>query len=100
MQAFTHPYLLSSCLLGMLCIPIQAQDWPQWGGLPARNMVSAARNPSVSFDPGKLKPNAHGQTQVDMTSTRDVKWVARLGSHSYGNTVVAGGRVYVGTNDS
>jgi outer membrane protein assembly factor BamB len=100
MQALTHLFLHSACLFGMLCTPIRARDWSQWGGSPARNMVSAAHSLSISFDPGKLKPHASGQTQVDMASTRDVKWAARLGSHSYGNTVVADGRVYVGTNDS
>jgi len=62
-------------------------------------MVSTARNLSTSFDPGQLKPQASGQTQVDMATTRGIKWAVRLGSHTYGNTVVADGRVYIGTND-
>lgn len=92
--------IVSSCLLGITCLPTRAQDWPQWGGLPTRNMISDARHMSISFDPGKLKPNASGQTQVDMSSTKGIKWAVRLGSHAYGNTVVADGRVYVGTNDA
>ena len=28
-----------------------------------------------------------------------MKWVAKLGSQTYGNPVVAGGQVYVGTNN-
>ena len=35
-----------------------------------------------------------------MATTRNVRWVARLGTHTYGNPVVAGGRVIVGTNDA
>ena len=35
--------------------------------------------------PGKARP--------------DVKWIAKLGSQSYGNPTVANGRVYVGTNN-
>jgi outer membrane protein assembly factor BamB len=35
----------------------------------------------------------------DVKSRKNVKWVADLGSQSYGNPVVAGGQVYVGTNN-
>jgi outer membrane protein assembly factor BamB len=92
--------LVIHALFAVLCGSTEAQDWPQWGGMPTRNMVSNAQNLPVSFDPGKLKSNASDQTQVDITSTRGVKWAVRLGSHTYGNTVVADGRVYIGTNDA
>ena len=59
-------------------------------------MYSPARGLPVSFDPGKPKP---GSDEVDPATTRNVKWVARLGSQSYGNPVVAGGKVFVGTNN-
>jgi outer membrane protein assembly factor BamB len=59
-------------------------DWPMWGGTPSRNMVS----------PLKGMP-----TQWDVKSGKNVKWVAALGSQSYGNPVVAGGVVLVGTNN-
>ncbi|MGH9175281.1 MAG: PQQ-binding-like beta-propeller repeat protein, partial [Vicinamibacterales bacterium] len=59
-------------------------DWPMWGGTPSRNMVS----------PMKGLP-----TQWDLKSGKNVKWVAELGSQSYGNPVVAGGVVLVGTNN-
>ncbi|MEM7203583.1 MAG: PQQ-binding-like beta-propeller repeat protein [Planctomycetota bacterium] len=36
---------------------------------------------------------------IDMATTKNVRWVAKLGSQSYGNPTVAGGRVYVGTNN-
>src|SRR5437870_6991441 len=48
------------------------------------------------FDPGKPKP---GTEEIDMSTTKNVKWVAKLGSQSYGNCTVAGGKVYVGTNN-
>jgi outer membrane protein assembly factor BamB len=38
-------------------------------------------------------------TSWDVAKKINVKWVAALGSQSYGNPVVAGGRVYVGTNN-
>jgi outer membrane protein assembly factor BamB len=59
-------------------------DWPMWGGTPDRNMVS----------------NAKGlPTEWDVKTKKNVKWVAQLGSQSYGNPVVAGGMVFVGTNN-
>src|SRR6266436_407765 len=59
-------------------------DWPMWGGTPDRNMVSNMKGLPISWDV-KAKTN--------------VKWVAALGSQAYGNPVVAGGQVYVGTNN-
>src|SRR5688500_5919176 len=59
-------------------------DWPMWGGTPSRNMVS----------PMKGLP-----MQWDVKSGKNVKWVAELGSQSYGNPVVASGVVLVGTNN-
>ena len=59
-------------------------DWPMWGGTPDRNMVS----------------NMKGlPTEWDVKTKKNVKWVADLGSQSYGNPVVAGGMVFVGTNN-
>jgi outer membrane protein assembly factor BamB len=59
-------------------------DWPMWGGTPDRNMVSQAKGM-----PGEW----------DVKTKKNVKWVAQLGSQSYGNPVVAGGMVFVGTNN-
>ena len=59
-------------------------DWPMWGGTSDRNMVS----------------NMKGlPTDWDIKTKKNVKWVADLGSQSYGNPVVAGGMVFVGTNN-
>ena len=59
-------------------------DWPMWGGTPDRNMVS-----NMKGLPGEW----------DVQTKKNVKWVADLGSQSYGNPVVAGGMVFVGTNN-
>jgi len=61
-------------------------DWPMWGGTPDRNLVSSMKGIPTSWD-------------VSEKSRKNVKWVAQLGSQSYGNPVVAGGQVYVGTNN-
>jgi outer membrane protein assembly factor BamB len=59
-------------------------DWPMWGGTPDRNLVSNMKGLPASWD---------------VNSKKNVKWMAQLGSQSYGNPVVAGGQVYVGTNN-
>jgi outer membrane protein assembly factor BamB len=59
-------------------------DWPMWGGTPDRNMVSSMKG---------------APTDWDLKTKKNVKWVAALGSQSYGNPVVAGGMVFVGTNN-
>ena len=61
-----------------------ATDWPMWGGTPSRNMVSAATGLPDKWDV-KAKTN--------------VKWVADLGSQTYGNATVAAGKIFVGTNN-
>jgi outer membrane protein assembly factor BamB len=63
--------------------PGRVGDWPMWGGTPDRNMVSS-QNVVSSWD---------------VKTGKNVKWVAQLGSQSYGNPVIAGGQVYVGTNN-
>jgi outer membrane protein assembly factor BamB len=71
-------------LLLMGTTPIVSQDWPMWGGTPARNMVSPIKNLPASWD---------------VKSMKNVRWKADLGSQSYGNPVVADGKVFVGTNN-
>ncbi|HEY6227114.1 MAG TPA: PQQ-binding-like beta-propeller repeat protein [Verrucomicrobiae bacterium] len=74
-----------------------ANDWPSWGGPEkSRNMFSPEKGLPDKFDPGKFKK---GSEDVDMPTTKNVKWVAKLGSQSYGNVTVAGGKVFVGTNN-
>lgn len=75
---------------------LRAEDWPMWGRTVHRNMYSPAKNLPDRFEPGRFKP---GTEEVDMATTKNVKWVAKLGTQSYGNTSVAGGKVFVGTNN-
>jgi outer membrane protein assembly factor BamB len=90
-------YRLLPCLAAAWALQAQAQDWPQWGGNdPGRNMFSPAKGLPDKFDPGKFKK---GTDDVDPATTKNVKWVAKLGSQAYGNASVAGGKVFVGTNN-
>lgn len=59
-------------------------DWPMWGGTPSRNMVSPMTGLPASWD---------------IKTGKNVKWVAELGSQSYGNPTVGGGVVMIGTNN-
>jgi len=84
-------------LFSLLIQPLGAQDWPRWGGNdPGRNMYSPAKSLPDRFDPGKPKA---GTEEIDLSTTKNVKWVAKLGSQAYGNVVVAAGKVFIGTNN-
>jgi outer membrane protein assembly factor BamB len=71
-------------------------EWNQWAGSPVRNNVPVGRNIPTEWNPGEFDSQT-GEWQRD--SAQNIKWVARLGSQSYGNPVVADGKVFVGTNN-
>jgi outer membrane protein assembly factor BamB len=84
-------FLSLALLLAALVRPVRlaasdpgSGEWPMWGGTPDRNMVSAMKGLP---------------TEWDVKTKKNIKWVADLGSQSYGNPVVAGGMVFVGTNN-
>jgi len=60
------------------------KEWPMWGGTPDRNMVSAMKGVPTTWD---------------LKTKKNIKWVADVGSQAYGNPVVAGGYVLIGTNN-
>jgi outer membrane protein assembly factor BamB len=61
-------------------------DWPMFGGTPSRNLVNLAeKNPPTDWSvEGKVK---------------GVKWSAATAGRGYGSPIVAGGRVWVSTNN-
>ena len=65
-------------------LPALAADQPQWGVAWSRNMVSSERHLPESFDP---------------KSGRNIKWVAELGTETHSTPIIAGGRIYIGTNN-
>ena len=92
-------FLLLPGMLGAgLALPTAfAQDWPAWGGTDlGRNMYAHAKGLPDKFDPGKMKS---GTEEVDLSTAKNVKWAAKLGSQSYGNVTVAAGKVFIGTNN-
>lgn len=87
------PYALLGALACALLLPAASVGddapaerkgpWPLWGGRPDRNMVSDETGlPSTFSDDAK-----------------HLRWKVDLGTQTYGNPVVAGGKVYVGTNN-
>jgi len=88
--------LLSLALLLAAVPAAAAAEWNQWGGSPQRNNTPVAEGLPVEWEPGEFDFD----TGVwDPASSENVLWVAPLGSQSYGNPVVAGGKVFVGTNN-
>ncbi len=77
---------------------LAAGDWNQWGGNSLRNNVPVIEgDPLTEWAPGKFDR----VTGVwDSSKAKNIKWVATLGSQTYGNTVVASGRVFLGSNNS
>lgn len=63
---------------------VKSGDWPSWGGSPYRNNTPGVKNIPESWD---------------LETGENVLWTAELGSQTYGNPVIANGKVYVGTNN-
>ena len=76
--------------------PIKPGDWPQWAGTSYRNNTPIAENIPTQWEVGRFDRKT-GQWIPD--DARNIKWVAQLGSQSYGNPVIAAGRILVGTNN-
>ncbi len=63
---------------------VQPKDWPSWGGSTYRNNTPDAKNLPDFWD---------------LETGENLLWTAELGSQTYGNPVVANGKVFVGTNN-
>ena len=70
--------------LWVATLPAGAADQPQWGQAWSRNMVSEEKGLPDSFNP---------------ETGRNIKWSAELGTETHSSPVVAGGRVFIGTNN-
>ena len=96
MTATRHLLFQASMILSTAGLVAQAADQPQWGQQFTRNMISDERGLAATFEPGY-----RGAFTGTLTpgSTSNIKWVAELGSQTYGTPVVAEGRVLAGTNN-
>jgi outer membrane protein assembly factor BamB len=59
-------------------------DWPQWGGSGSRNNAPVSGPIPATFD---------------VETGENICWSTPLGSETYGNPVVSGGKIYIGTNN-
>ncbi len=70
--------------------------WNQWAGSSTRNNTPIGKNIPAEFEPGDFDAKT-GEWKKE--TSKNIKWVAKLGSQSYGNPVVADGKIWVGTNN-
>lgn len=85
MKHLYQTVLLSAGMLtGAVKLNAPAADQPQWGHAWTRNMVSSEKGLPASFDP---------------KTGRNIKWTAKLGTETHSTPIIAGGRVYIGTNN-
>src|SRR5215813_159919 len=73
-----------SLVFGLCCLRLFGADQPQWGQPWSRNMVSEETGLPESFDP---------------KTEKNLKWSAQLGTETHSTPIIAGGRVYIGTNN-
>ena len=66
------------------------KEWPMFGGTPSRNLVNLV-DKNIPTD---------WTVDDDKKNWKNIKWVADLGSKAYGGPVIAGGKIFVGTNNN
>lgn len=63
---------------------VKPSDWPQSGGSYSRNNTPEGKGIATAWN---------------VEDGTNIKWSAKLGSETYGNPVVANGKVFIGTNN-
>lgn len=82
---YSTPAIRLCCVCLAALLPVCAADLTQWGERFSRNMISSETGLPDRFDPA---------------TGLNIKWVAELGNETYATPVIAGGRVYIGTNNA
>ena len=86
-------FQLSSLFIALLLpLAIRAADSTQWGGSCSRNMVSTEQNLPATFFPGEQS----GANQK-LSTSNNIKWVAKPGSFVCATPAIAGGKVFIGS---
>jgi outer membrane protein assembly factor BamB len=94
-KKWSSPWLMILLALGFASAA-HAGDWPQWGGSPSRCGVSDAKNLPTEWTVGEFDSESGRWLNKD---AQNIRWVAKLGSTTYGTPTVADGRVYCATNN-
>ncbi len=76
--------LVSAGAFASFLSPVKASDQPQWGEAWSRNLVSREKHLPDTFD---------------LATGKNVLWTARLGTETHSTPIIAGGKVWVGTNN-
>lgn len=71
-------------VLVLPAVSLLGADQPQWGQAWNRNLVSGEHGLPDRFDP---------------STGKNIKWSVELGTETHASPVIAGGRVYIGTNN-
>src|SRR3979490_2803707 len=74
--------LLAVVLLA--AVLLRAEDWPMLGRDKTRNPVS---------------PEKNAPTEWDIKTGKNIKWKAQLGSITVSEPILAGGLIWIGTNN-
>jgi len=81
--------------------PVEASeltiDWRQWGGDSQHNNTPVGKNIPTEWEIGEFD---YKTGAWDPSEAKNIKWVSRLGSQTYGNAVVSDGKIFIGTNNS
>jgi outer membrane protein assembly factor BamB len=83
-RSTNHRVALSITLALCLLTSSSAVDWPMLGRDATRNPASPEQNPPIDWD---------------LASGRNILWKARIGSVAFADPVVAGGMVWIGSNN-
>lgn len=75
---------VEAALADIASLKVGKNDWPQWGGSKYKN---------------NTPPGTNIPTEWDVNEGTNIKWKMPIGSQSYGNPVVANGKVFLGTNN-
>jgi outer membrane protein assembly factor BamB len=71
-------------------------NWSQWGGSASRNNTPVGHNIPTEWEVGDFD---YKTGKWDPANAKNIKWVAKVGSQTYGNPVVHNGKIFVGTNN-
>lgn len=75
---------VEAALADIATLKVKKTDWPQWGGSKYKNNTPPGTNIPIDWD---------------VNEGTNIKWKIGIGSQSYGNPIVANGKVYLGTNN-
>jgi outer membrane protein assembly factor BamB len=82
---------------GAAIASLPAENWSMWCGSAARNNTATGVNIPTEWEVGDFDFRTGAW---DPANAKNIKWVAPLGSRSYGSAVVHDGKVFTGSNNT